>query len=470
MKYALSYKRFARICVVAAMVSVPVYGADYTLSVEECRSRAVENNLERRMADEQYQKASFTLRQYKTNFYPQFSLSGSMLFSNAKISKDIEGGYLPTYTSDASGNLTPNVIGADAQGAPIFGTYAYLPDIPLSLSLNKVFLGSLLLQQPLYMGGKIQTAYKMASLGTDVARLYVDMSRASVILACDEAYWNCVKARQMVMSLEQYQVMLDELYRVVTEAVRVGMAQKKDELSVQVKRNEAALNLQRAEHAVRLADMNLCHLVGLPLTDHIEVAEDFTQAMETVDPMQGTVANRPEYMVLSKQMELKEQEVELEKSEARPSVGLAAMYGYVSGMELNGEELGGKAHAGALLKVDVPLLHWGEARQKIQSARAESRIAAMQREHMARQMELEMTQAFQAYEESEYEVVLTQKALEQAEENRDISKNRYETGMEMLSDYLEAQTAWQKAHADYISAQASRAVARTAYLKASGQL
>lgn len=64
-----------------------------------------------------------------------------------------------------TGKLQPNVvIGADGKpvmgtdGKPVFHEYAFLPDIPLTLSLRGVYMASVQLQQPLFMGGKIRAA------------------------------------------------------------------------------------------------------------------------------------------------------------------------------------------------------------------------------------------------------------------------------------------------------------------------
>ena len=65
---------------------------------------------------------------------------------------------------------------------------------------------------------------------------------------------------------------------------------------------------------------------------------------------------------------------------------------------------------------------------------------------------------------------ITQKSLKQAEENMKMSKQQYEVGMELLTNYLEAQSIWQQAYADEINARCSHFIATSKYLKASGLL
>ena len=49
-------------------------------------------------------------------------------------------------------------------------------------------------------------------------------------------------------------------------------------------------------------------------------------------------------------------------------------------------------------------------------------------------------------------------------------KNRFEVGMETLTNYMEAQAQWQKAWSDWIEAKAELRVNETYYLKSTGRL
>ncbi|MBR3286238.1 MAG: TolC family protein [Bacteroidales bacterium] len=455
--------------VLLAMACGTLQAARHTLSIEDCRQRALQYNLGMQMSQVQSEAAEATQQGYKAKFFPSLTFSSALMYGTLNADETIKGGYLPTFAPDASGQLQPQITGLAPDGTPIFAAYAYMPDISLSLKMNTLFFGGLQLQQPIYMGGKVQTAYRMASTGVRMAALSEALQRDEVILQSDKAYYQCVEARAMLTSLQQYNAMLDELARVVSNAVDAGMVQRKDLLSVQVRQNEAVLQQQRASNGVRLATMNLCHIIGLPLTDEIEVSSEF-MAAPLVDHPAHDVSRRTEYALLSEQMNLKAYEADLEKGELRPQVGLMAMYGYGNGMKLNGDKLLDGGNFLAALRVSVPIVHAGEGRHKVSAADAERRKAELQREDMAQQMSLEMMKAGQAYEEALQEVELTRKAVEQAEENLKVSQNRYTAGEEMMTDLLEAQTLWQKSEADHITAQSALGLARTVYLKALGQL
>lgn len=357
------------------------------------------------------------------------------------------------------------------------GGFAFMPDIPLELKMSDTYNASVKVEQPIYTGGKINAAYKMAQKGREMAQANVELSEVEVIVLSDEAYWNSVKAKALIESAVQYKETLQELHRMVQNAVEVGMTHRKDLLSVQVKMNEAELNLARAQNGYRLAIMNLNHIIGLPLPTDTEVADSFeeeaviTLIPETLDPSSAfDITLRPEYDLLSKQVEMKEQEVNLVKSDFLPNVGLMGAYGYTNGLKLNGEKLIDSGTFSALLSVSIPIFNWGEGRNKINEAKLQSSIAQMQLKDSQQKMTLEAAKSINELDEAQLEVLLASKSVEQALENMRLSKDRYETGMETLADYMEAQTMWQNATSTLIVAKASLHLSKTKYLKATGKL
>lgn len=155
--------------------------AQVDLNLQQCRSMALQNSKEVAIAGRQQEKAVFETKSFRADFLPKLSVVGFGLYNQKKYDYKIKGGYLPTYKPGENGQLEPNVmidpetqhpvIGAD--GNPVFNEYAFLPDIRLSLNLRGVYSAGVQLEQPVYMGGKIRAAHKMAK---SVRRLPEKMS------------------------------------------------------------------------------------------------------------------------------------------------------------------------------------------------------------------------------------------------------------------------------------------------------
>ena len=325
------------------------------------------------------------------------------------------------------------------------------------------------IEQPVYMGGKVHSAYRMARIGDELAALNVCLTEEEVIVETDRAYWTYVQTLELRKSAGAYKAVVEEFLRTVSNAVEAGMKSRNDLMKVQVQLNRAELQLQRADNGVRLSRMNLCQMVGLPLDSDIVPSESFGD--ETAPAAAGTdITARPEYTMLCKQVELKRQEQRFIQSDFLPSVGVRGGYYYTYGMKINGQPLFDNGGFSAMIAVSIPLFHWGEGMNKVRAAKAETAMAELQRDEMAEKMELEAQQALNAVNEYILEVRLTESALSQAEENMQTSGNFYEAGMEPISDYLEAQAIWQNASAEYIAARAKLAISRSEYMKAAGLL
>lgn len=166
------------------MAAAETASAQTALTVERCRQLAVENNKQMAVAAAQSEKAEYDTKAYRANFLPNLSATGNYLFTSSTMKKRVAGGYLPTFVPDAGGQLVPNIL-TTVDGVPLFREYAYFPDMDLELKLNGTYTAGLRLEQPVYMGGKIASAYRMARVGGQIAELNREKTRAEVILQSD---------------------------------------------------------------------------------------------------------------------------------------------------------------------------------------------------------------------------------------------------------------------------------------------
>ena len=158
---------------------------------------------------------------------------------------------------------------------------------------------------------------------------------------------------------------VDSMYSFVENAIDVGMATNTDLLKVEVQRNNAALMLAQARNGQRLAMMNLCHILGLPLTTQIEVDQTGFDAdsIDILPDMLCTEADsigaRADYRLIVKQAELKGRNVDFVRSDFLPQLGVMARYGYTYGLKLQDEALPNPDGFPVLAHLRMPLLAWG---------------------------------------------------------------------------------------------------------------
>ena len=227
-----------------------------------------------------------------------------------------------------------------ANGQPVFNQYAFMPDINIHIDPSNVFNVGLKLEQPLFMGGKIIAANRMASIGKEMSELNIRYTENQVILDTEQAFWKYIEVKELLNSAEAYYRVVKELETRVRNAREVGMMRKNDLLKVQVRVNEAEMMMNKAENGLNLASMALCHTIGLPLITKIEINQPIE--MNFIDESllaDNDFESRPEFQIVSKDVQLKKREVDLIRSEYLPQLGAAFNYGYANGIEMNDKKM-----------------------------------------------------------------------------------------------------------------------------------
>ena len=459
---------------VAPFASISAQETARSITLDQARELALQHNKDIAKSKLTLEQTRNDAKAYKTKFFPRINVTVADLYSTNKGDFTIAGGHLPIYMMNpATGTYVPNVsIGAD--GNYILNQYADFPSQKLDYKIGNVFLGSVSLTQPLYMGGKITAAYRMASRGAEMANENIRLTESQVIVQTDEASMQAVLARQLADVARSYKQLLDELQKNVKSAVNHGLKTRNDLLKVQVKAGEAELAIQRAENATKLSTMNLCHIMGLPLDtqlliDNGQLTTD-NSSLSALNSQFSTVDARPESAILQAKTDIAKLQVKLTRSDFMPQLALFAGYSYMNGVKLAGSKLfdSGSAAVGATLK--VPIITFGERIYKARSAKARYQIAQTEQQDLTEKMQLELAQADNNYSEAQTELGITERNLEQAEENMRLIRKQYDAGTEPLSQLLDAQAQWQQASANLVKAKCQLQVAYTKLLKAQGTL
>lgn len=445
---------------------------------EQCRQMALENSKLIRIADREHAQANYFYKSIRAQYFPALYAKGIGLYNQKKYNYSINGGYLPTFKPDAEGNLQPNylinqtnmqpVIGAN--GSPIFQEYAFLPDIKLELGARGVYDVGVELQQPIFMGGKIRSAVQAAKVGEELANQKVNYDKSEVLYATDKAYFQMIESKEMIHVAQRYYAVIEQLYKEISEAQRVGLAMNNALYQVEVKRNEAILMLQKANHGSKLATMNLCRLLGLDLNTELDTRDTLLPFISPhIWGIDSTPNNRPEYNMLEEQIKLKEQEIRIARADFLPQLGVSGGYYYSGGLKLNGED-DSNGSLRAMASLEIPIFKWGEGRNKIKQAKSAKEISTLQLTQSDELMQLEIAAARFNIIDAQTRIKMVQKAIQDANENLKIATQEYKVGLQTITDLLEAQLIWQKTYSQWVEAKSELQLSETAYLKAVGAL
>lgn len=364
-------------------------------------------------------------------------------------------------------------------------TGAYVvPDIDMmgmEMRMRGTYMAGLTLTQPIYAGGKIAAARRMARIGEEVAGEQRRMTRMEVLVEADNAYWTLVAVEGKVRMLESYAAQMDTLCTQTTAAVESGMAIENDRLRVEARRSEIDYQLQKARNGADLCRMSLCRVIGVG-GDIRPVPTDTLFRPSAPGELPADLEARPELRMLEQQVAIGEQQIRDARSAMLPTAGLSLGYTYYGNIKLQSMvDAGGGTYVPytqefrdglglAMVAVKIPIFHWGESRKKVRKARFELQHAQLDLQKNTRLMTLEVEQAIRNVEDGYRMIRTAELALSQAEENLRVMRNRHAAQMAPLTDLLDAQSQWQQAASNRIEAQTQYRIYETEYLRATGRL
>ena len=478
------------------LVSLPVVSQN-VLTLEECRVMALENNKDHKIAAEEVAMAGYKKKAAFTKYLPDLSIKGSYVRNEKDLSLIGEDMYLPigtvtesgfAFTQDQVNNKWTKIQGRavplDANGMPfdpkdnpekiMWKSYTTIPKDELTLDTKNIYMGVLNLTQPIFMGGKIVAYNKIANLSKDLAMSKQESSRQNVILSVDETYWQIVSLANKKKAVNGLMELLSKMNYDVSTLKESGLATKADQLSVQVKQNEAEMALLKIENGISLSKMLLAQYCGLPVDQVFSLADENLEEIplseiDSVD-MEKVYENRSETKSLNYATQIYKQKETLVRADMLPTVALMANYIGSNPNSLNGFENKFKFTWNVGVVVNIPLLHWGEQIHLLNAAKCETNIANFKLNDVEEKIKLQVNQCEFKQTEAKRKLDLAQKNLERADENLKYATIGFNEGVIPASNFLEAQTAWLTAKSDKIEAEIDAKMTEVYLQKAIGQL
>ena len=450
----------------ASAAILPVSGE--TLTLEQCRRLARENNKELRMADSERQAAYWTRKSAFTNYLPKISAEGGYAFTSKPISllNDDQKSTLGHMGDIAAGvaNQLPIPLGGLLQ-EPLNAVGQKVIDAFDSDTRNSALI-AVTLTQPIYMGGKIRAYNKIAALAEEAAGHKMDLAEQDLMVEVDETYWQIVSLESKLKLAQAYYEVVSDLDKNVDAMIREGVATKADGLSVKVKVNQANVTVIQATNGVALLKMLLCQLCGLDENSDIELVDE---PMEEEIDLTADV-NRPELAALENLSAIGKQKINIARSETLPNIALMGGYSWIYPSLFNGFEkkFTGLWNVGVVVK--IPLVTWGDRFYKVKAAKAQSVVDELRLEETREKINLQISQSRQKVMEAQQSLDASKSAVEAADENLRFAQLGLKEGVIPVINVNEAQTAWLAAHSQLISSQIDLKLAQLHLKKALGQM
>ena len=330
--------------------------------------------------------------------------------------------------------------------------------------------------QPIFMGGSIIAANRIADLSEEMASNSTDATRQSILFQTEETYWMVVSLAHKRRLASSYLDLLKKLDSDVKKLIREGIATKAEGLHVAVKVNEAEMTLAQVEDGLSLSRMLLCQLCGWPLDKPMTLAEENVDliSIPTSETSGYTVSTaettRPELRMLQNAVDISRQQTRLLKAGNLPKMALVGGYSVSNPNLFNGfqKEFAGLWNVGVMLS--VPLWNWGDVAYKVRASKNATTIAQLELSEAREKVELQVNQNQFKNQEAMRKLTLADHSCRHAEENLRCANLGFQEGVVPATTVMEAQTAWLNAKTQKIDAEIAIRLSETGLKKALGIL
>lgn len=476
--------------------------AQQTLTLDSCRAMALRNNKTLSASRLQLDMARYNKKAAKTKYLPHISALGGYELTSREISllsKDQKSA-LANAGTNTTGALHNDIAGAltslaqqgiltPEQASNLGGMFGQVGS-KIGEAVNHVgqnivdafrtdtrqmYALSVMLTQPIYMGGAIIAANRMADIGEEMAQNNIEASTQNTLHSIDQAYWTVVSVHHKKKLAESYLAVVKKLDDDVSKMIHEGVATRADGLKVDVKVNEAEMSLTQAENGLALAKMLLCQLCGMDVDSDITLAdENADNIVEQADDTQADRAvameNRPELKLLQNSADMSRQATKLVRAAYLPQVLLTGGYVATNPNVFNGFErkLSGMWNVGVMVR--VPLWNWMEGTYKVRASRIATTIVELERDDIREKIDLQVSQSQFKVKEANRRLAMATKNVENAEENLRCANLGFKEGVIPTTDVMAAQTAWVQAQSQKIDAEVDVKMSQVNLKKALGVL
>jgi len=395
---------------------------------------ALTNNPDARIAKYRIAAAQAGLNQSRAAFSPQLQFQSS--YTRTDNPMLVFGSILDqrSYNSGLDFNDVPDLDNANVRG---------------------------LLTMPLYAGGRNVAARDAAQANNEAARFDAAAVRNSLTFEVARTFFTVLKTREFIKASESGVRAFETNLALANRRFHVGTLLKSDVLDVEVRLAQAREEAVRARNANTLAMRALRNLLGIEQGE-FEVKEGPTPENIPVDS--ADIQQRPELAASTQRIRAAEAEARRSTSRYKPRVSAFGSldYDYGTITDRDGESY----TAGVLLQWDI----WDglNTRAKRQEAKANLETAREQERQLRLALGLELEQARLALRDAIERLAVTETSVAQAAESVDLIRSRFEQGLALSTQLIDAETALTAARVRRAEAVADRHIAIAAVRKALG--
>jgi outer membrane protein TolC len=328
--------------------------------------------------------------------------------------------------------------------------------VSVQLGTEDTFQWSLSASQPVFTGFRLQSLYRLAGLGVDLAQIQIDLARLDVVLAVKEAYLEYLRAQKNLEVARQSVQLLSAQLKTTEDFHEVGIIPINDVLKVKVDLSDAQQKEVAAQNRVSVTRAQLNTLLGRDVNAGLEVEDilrerkvdiTFERAREQARML------RPELKALNIQLHQADLNIKQAQSGYYPQVNLKGEYLSESDSPELSESEYHDQHAWQVTAVlQWNLWSWGRTDHQVSGQRAARRRLDATRRDLEDQVDLQVKETYLFMRDAEKTISTARASIDFAKENFRITRERFKEQLTTNTEVLDAQTQLTRAMTNFTDA------------------
>ena len=454
----MKIKRTIGITILSAFLLQSAYAQEVgQFSLEEAISYALEHNIDVKNAQLAHKSSDYEIGEILSIGLPQISASAG-LTDNVILPKTIID------ISSFPGSTVPE---GTTQEVTFATKYSAFMDVTLE---QMVFDASY------FIGLKAARVFKELT--------YKDlmMSEIDTREAVTKAYYSALVQRERLQLFERQLATIDTLLQETQVMFDNGFAEKIDVSRIQVQYNNLLTEKNKFKRLSYLGVDLLKFQMGLPISQAIELTDDLSSINFTepvYDLANFNYSDRMEFSQLQTNQALQEINIQNIRSGYYPNLNAFASLGANSGssqfrrttsLDFSGSNRAWFESAAIGFKLDIPIFDSFKKHHQIQKVKIKLMQIDNQSEQMRSNIDLEITQARSDLQSAVENLQAQEDNLELAKEIYDVSKIKYQEGIESNIEVINATTTYKEAEINYYNALYDALIAKVDLQKSLGTL
>lgn len=390
-------KFFLPICLVIATLA---QAQEKNVSLQEIIQQSLQNSKSVKVAEAAKNTSEYKVQSAKNNRLPDVSLSGQYMHLFTTTNIDFK---IPMQSSAAGMGVEP----------------------------SQMMMASANASLPIFAGFKIKNGIKQSELMVDLSNLQIEATKENVVWQAINLYFGLYRTQHSIDVLNENLVRANQRVKDFQNFLDNGIIPRNDLLRVKLQASNVQVAIEEAQTQYKNINYRLNILTGQDENTVVNVND--IQDLSTLESSQD-FSHRTDVKSYELKDKMAENQIKIAKAAYYPQLAVSAGY-YALDID-KVASITNATNVGIGLKYDLSSLYKNKA--EVEIAKAEKLENELQRETTIDKAKVEISEAFQKFELAKKKNIVYNEAVEQANENYRIVKDKNENGLADTDDLLEA--------------------------------